>query len=31
VRDAGIDYAQADGGIVADDLRVFFMPGAVFY
>jgi hypothetical protein len=27
----GLDYAQTDGGIAADDLRVFGMPGAVFY
>ena len=31
VRHVGIDYSQADGGVVADDLRVFGVPGAVFY
>jgi len=28
---AGLDYAQADGRIAADNLRLSAMPGAVFH
>jgi len=31
LRHAGLDYAQADGGVVADDLRLVCLLGAVFY
>ena len=31
VRHAGLDYAQANGGTAADNLRFFNMLGTVFY